>query len=286
MIRVRNAAVIAVAISGILSANAEIVAQWNFNSSPSDLDTTTGSLAASTGSGSASGVGVLTGFSSGCELDPAPVDNSGFSTTGYPEQGTGNKSSGVQFTASTEGLRNISLTWFQRSSETGSRYSRIQYSTNGIDFRDMGIVVGIQQADEFEYASIPLGSVPGVANNSNFAFRIVAEFQSTATGSGLAGYVTASPEAYTTLGTERFDMVTISGDRFTTPDLSPIGYPTNGVFQFMVLGDQGSTCVFEYSDSLGPQNWIPISTNSVPFQVSDTLPPNTTRRLYRARIIL
>jgi hypothetical protein len=49
-----------------------------------------------------------------------------------------------------------------------------------------------------------------VADNPQFAVRIVSEFESTATGSGTAGYVGAG-SSYGTGGTLRHDMVTIHG---------------------------------------------------------------------------
>jgi endonuclease/exonuclease/phosphatase family metal-dependent hydrolase len=61
--------------------------------------------------------------------------------------------------------------------------------------------------------SVNLVSVPGVADNPAFGFRIVTEFQSTATGAGPAIYAPANiSSSYGLNGTLRFDMVMVCGD--------------------------------------------------------------------------
>jgi hypothetical protein len=72
----------------------------------------------------------------------------------------------------------------------------------------------------FEPKTNSLAGFPGVNNNSNFAFQIVAEFESTAMGTGGTNYVGANG-TYGTGGTVRFDMVTVSGTAI------PIGTPPN-----------------------------------------------------------
>jgi hypothetical protein len=54
-----------------------------------------------------------------------------------------------------------------------------------------------------------------VNDNPSFAFQIVAEFESTATGAGNTNYVGAAG-TYSTGGTIRFDMVTVSGTAIPT----------------------------------------------------------------------
>ena len=69
-----------------------------------------------------------------------------------------------------------------------------------------------------------------VNNQANFAFRIVSEFQSTATDSGNPQYVaTGAGSTYAPGGTWRFDMVTVSGETFSGnlfPVLSTISNQT------------------------------------------------------------
>src|SRR5439155_11153983 len=71
----------------------------------------------------------------------------------------------------------------------------------------------IQEASTFERETNSFASIPNVNNNASFRFRIVSEFESSATGSGLNGYVTPySTNTYDPNGgTVRFDYVTVFG---------------------------------------------------------------------------
>jgi len=194
------------------AANAQVIAQWNFNSLVPDNSTATGSLLPSVGSGSAALVGTTGSFASGSanggSSDPAPAtDNSGWGTTGYAAQGTGDRTRGVQFNVSTVGSSLIAVSWDQRLSNTAARSAQFQYSLNGTTFTDFGTVFSGSPGDTwFNNRSVDLSSVPGVGNNANFAFRIVAAFEpSTST------YLAATPAStYATTGTWRFDMATVT----------------------------------------------------------------------------
>jgi hypothetical protein len=111
----------------------------------------------------------------------------------------------------TTGYENISISWFQRNSATASRYGRLQYTVDGSNFTDADIIT-ITTDSVFTAESVNLASIPGVANAPAFGFRIVDEWESAVTGSGVAAYVaTKTGSTYGTSGTWRFDMVTVSG---------------------------------------------------------------------------
>lgn len=254
----------------------DVLAQWNFNSVPPDGDTTTGTLNPSVGSGSASVVGGVgqTFFSGAGSQDPAALDNSALGTANYPPQGTGNKTAGVQFNVSTVGKENLVIVWDQRASNTGSRYSRLQYSADGTTFVDHPLAFELAGAGSFYSATNDLAELSGVADNPDFAFRIVTEFQSTATGTGLTGYAAANPtRTYGTGGTQRFDWVTVLASTINAPlpqqaILSEPRY-TNGEFQFGVMGTPGASYVIEASTNLALGLWTPLSTNLSPFTYAD-----------------
>ncbi len=167
----------------LVFTNPVVFAQWNFNSVPPDANVGTGSTGPSTGSGTASLVGGATAtFATGdTTLDPAgSTDNSGWNTATYPAQGTGNKTRGVQFAVSTAGKQNIVISWSSESPSTGSKYGRLQYSTNGIDFVDFP--AAFINGTSFTVKTNSLASISGVNNNPNFTFRFVSEFESTAAG--------------------------------------------------------------------------------------------------------
>jgi hypothetical protein len=197
--------------SAALAAQADVLTQWNFNSLVPDGSTATGTLSASTGSGTASAIGgVSQTFASGAgSTDPAATDNSGMQTAGYPAQGTGDKTAGVQFLVSTLGQSGITVSWDQRHSNTSSRLALFQYTVDGSSWLDLGaaslFTAGV--GDTFITGrSVDLSGVAGVDNNASFGFRIVSTF---APGSG-AYVATGTTANYGTTGTWRFDMVTVS----------------------------------------------------------------------------
>lgn len=214
-----------------LSASADTLAQWNFNSNPPDGDNTTGTLVPSIGTGTALTVGgSTTAYFGGSTVDAgAGTDNSGWSTTQYPTQGTGNKTRGVEFRMSTLGFESIVITWEQRNSGTSSKYTRVQYSTDGTTFIDGPMITAFTDT-QFHAQTASLATIAGVNDNSNFALRILAEFEDTATGAGTAGYVAAAGTgSYGTGGTIRYDLMTISGVPATGnnfPTISPISNRT------------------------------------------------------------
>jgi hypothetical protein len=121
-------------------------------------------------------------FSDGSTNDPASTaDDSGWNTTHYPSSGTSNKLTGVQFNVSTLGYSNIVVRWDQRVSSTGSKYYRLQYTTDGANFADFStpvtIAVGASATTYYEAQTNNLTAISGANDNPNFAIRIVSEAQ-------------------------------------------------------------------------------------------------------------
>lgn len=197
-----------------VGAHGGIFAHWNFNSAAADSDPTSGTLAPAFGGGTATLVGGVTDSftASNGSSDPNPNDNSNWRITTWPAQGAQNKQNGIQFNVSTVGYRNISLAWDLRASNTASKYTRLQYSTNGTTFVDFVVIVMPNETWVNRQAANFVG-LPGVDNNPNFALRFVTEFENTATGAGLNGYATTSTgSTYGSGGTLRFDMVSLRDD--------------------------------------------------------------------------
>lgn len=209
------------AILTVAAVSGNVIAQWDFNSLTPDGLTTTGTLTPSTGSGTASYIGGTKAassgeFAGGGPTDTNTTDNSGWNTSYYPAATVGNKTAGVKFAVSTAGRQNVSVSWDQKESNTGSKYMRLRYTTNGTDFVDFPTGVSVA-GTSWESKTNSLAAITGVNNNSNFAFQIVAEFESTATGAGGDCYVAAnSGSTYGTGGTVRFDMVTVVGTAIPT----------------------------------------------------------------------
>src|SRR5262252_1125248 len=204
-------------VIGVSKCFGEVIAQWNFNSLPPDGMTSTGTNRPSVGNGTASLIGGTTAtWATGSTNDPATSsDDSGWNTASYPAQATGNKTAGVQFDVSTLGYTNIVVRWDHRVSSTASRYYRFQYSGDGTTFGDNGpaiaaAIASASSASYYEGQTNTLADTPEANDNFNFSFRIVSEFESTATGGGVDGYVTTfGTNNYGPGGTVRLDLVTI-----------------------------------------------------------------------------
>lgn len=269
-----------------------VIAQWNFNSSPADGSTTTGTAAPSVGPGTATLVGgTHQAFANGSLTDPASTDNSGWNIDNFPTQGTANTNAGVQFNVSTAGRQSIVIRWDQRVSNTGSKYVRLLYTTNGTAFIAFPSTTVETAESTFEPKTNILAGFAGVDNNPNFAFRIVAEFESTATGSGSASYVAAkSGSSYATTGTIRFDMLTVSGAVIppptpaAAPQLGSPAFNANTQFVFTVTGTATSNYIVQATTNLSAGNWVSLRTNPAPFTFVDTNANGLPQRFYRGLV--
>jgi hypothetical protein len=214
-----------------ICAFGDSITVWNFNSVPPDTNTTTGSLAPSIGTGTATNIGLVSSaFATGGGADPASTDDTAWRTGNYPAQGFGNKTGGVQFNVSTAGYSNIVIRWDQMISSTASKYYRLQYATNGVSFYDYPTPITMNDFKGFEAQTNGLAAFPSVNNNPSFAFRIVSEWESTAIGTGFTGYAPPfSTNSYNqSSGAVRFDYVLISGTVISDGNTPPvISGPTN-----------------------------------------------------------
>jgi endonuclease/exonuclease/phosphatase family metal-dependent hydrolase len=273
------------------SGTPAIIAQWNFNSLTPDANVGTGITTPSIGAGTAALIGGTTAtFATGSAGDPASsgTDNSGWNTTSYPAATANNKTAGVQFNVSTASKQNIFISWDERVSNTGSKYVRLQYTTNGTTFVDFPTATAINAATVFESKTNNLSGFAGVNNNPNFAFRIVAEFESSAANTVNSNYVAASG-SYGTAGTIRFDMVTVVGASISASNPPPSramlnapGLNGTGQFEFTVMGSAGSNYVVEVSTNLNGANWVSLQTNAAPFTFVETNSGLYSQRFYRA----
>jgi hypothetical protein len=194
----------------------QIITLWDFNSNPPDTNTSTGTLVPALGAGACASVGTATNSLnsnvSPVSFDPNPDDNSKWRLAQFPLQGTSNRTSGAEFRVSTAGCRNIALSWDHYNSATGSRYWRLQYSLDGLNFTDYTLYTNPVEVTWFPTGA-GFAGIPGANDNPSFGVRLVSEWESTATGRGADQYIgTRADGGYTTAGTLWLDMVTLSGD--------------------------------------------------------------------------
>jgi hypothetical protein len=203
------------------AARADVITQWTFNSpGPGvDNDPTTGTLSPETGLGTLTTVGGVSnsGFAQGASADTSPTtgsnNNSSFETQGYPPFDSGNKTAGIQIAVNTTGYPDIVFSFQHNQFSSASASFRIQYSTDGTTFAD-GAGYTTSTASTFFLHTDDFSAIPGLDNNPNAKFRIVAEFQ----GFFYSG-VSAS---YSQSGRNRFDLVTVSGAPIPEPGAAAI----------------------------------------------------------------
>ena len=229
----RMCLVVCLILGSVNKSDADVITAWNFNSVPSDNNLTTGTTAASFGTGTASLIGgTTTSFATGAG---GGTDNTGWNISTWAAQGTGSGTRGVQFTGSTAGFKNITLDMDLRMSATVSRFFQLQATSDGSTYSNVagGVATGptslnnntvatmsssglieIQSASSsqqfaqgfrYSFASNSL-----FENNANFGFRLVAVFDP----SNGANYISSNAgttAAYSTGGTFRLDNISING---------------------------------------------------------------------------
>lgn len=222
--------------SGIIaSAQAQNFVLWTFNSVPADANVNTGTTTPELNlapSATYANVGsITTSYVTGYPNNPTGGDNSALSTSSYPAQGS-NTAAGVRFNVSTAGRSGIIISLAAYNSNTASKFTRFQYSTNGgttwvtpdlTAVNTFGSTAGsidetndlfvTPSATTWFYRVVNLTGVTGVDNNAQFAFRIIAAFDP-----GIASTYTAtnSTSSYATSGAIRYDQVTV-GENSTLP---------------------------------------------------------------------
>ncbi len=201
------------------TAHADVVAQWNFNSAKPDGSTSTGSTLPSVGAGSLNLIGGVTSpsFNSATgSSDPAASDNSGWQTTTYGAQGSGNKARGLEVKVDASAFTDVVFTYDLRHSNTSSRYELAQYSLDGVNFIDYAVFDGNQGDTWFNGRTIDLSNIAGADHNANLAFRVVATF-----APGTSGYLASdASKTFAGSGTWRFDMVTVTATPVPEPSSS------------------------------------------------------------------
>jgi hypothetical protein len=161
----------------------------------------------------------------------------------------------------------------------------LQYSTDGTTFTDFHKITRIDTG--FDREVVDLSSIPAVNNNSNFAFRIVSEFESTATGLGAASYVGSSGNYSASQGTIRFDWL----NGFANPN-APAGLritSLSGAGPASVTVNSTNTIVgtnytLQYRTNFNTTNWTTVGAKTAAgtsdFQ-TDATAGGSPQRFYR-----
>lgn len=234
------------ALASLASGGAAVITQWNFNvNSPG----TNNSPVPSTGSGVAQMVGMnndihagdfpnafnANSASSDPAVTPAPdlswrVRGNSTASSENGWSGTTQLLSGAQFSASTVGFTDITLSFDIQATDGSPRYAQLQYTLDGTNFSSFGPLFDFNLTNDLWANGLTrdLSSIPGADNNPNLGFKIVSAFSPvdfTDAGGFHAANTTfqradADPTSgpYTgEAGNFRFDMVTFSGTAVPEP---------------------------------------------------------------------
>ncbi len=190
---------IAIAAAALLSlgAQADTVALWNFNAGNTDP-------ASSVNAASFAALGVSTSFVSqvgSSDLNAGQALN----TTGYPTQGTGNLTEGVQFLINTTGYENLVFSFDQRNSGTASAWTALRYTLDGSSWTTATLFQMTESGAFVNGLSFDFSGIAGAADNANFGLQLLTTF-----APGTSSYA-GTGSAYATGGTIRYDMVALSG---------------------------------------------------------------------------
>jgi hypothetical protein len=191
-----------------------VISQWNFNNSD---------LSPSTGSGTASAVGGVTaGFVNGLggSSDRAAANKAA------SVKGTSGVFTGMQFAVNTTGKKSIKVYWDVGASGSASKYTKFQYtldvtaatptwsdySPTATDSPGITPAGGLYPVDQADVAllqrSADLSAISGVENNAKFGFRVIS---SNAPGTSSIARADGTSAVYSTAGTVKYDMVTVTG---------------------------------------------------------------------------
>lgn len=260
-----------VALLFSFSGRGSVIAKWTFNGSTPDANPDTGTTFDTTGASASAPVGGVTAsigsVAAGASSDPEKGDNSQLRITRFPALAVGNKTAGVQFWVSTVGYKDIQLTWDQYNSATASRYWRVQYTTNGSTWIDHSVFANVTASTWIKGNAANFSGLPGVEDNPNFGFRLVAEFEGTATPQGNQNYVAVKDGSnYSTAGTLWLDMMVLSGTAMAGPPANTP--PAISELTNRTLGLGGSSDIpFEVSDQDGPADTLVVTASSSPSDV-------------------
>ena len=191
-----------------------VITRWKFNNSD---------LSPNTGFGTASAVGGVTaGFVNGLggSSDRAAANKAA------SIKGASGVFTGMQFAVSTVGKKEVKVFWDIAASGSASKYTKFQYTLDvtatppvWVDYSPAlqdspgvtpaGGLYVVDTADStLLQRSADLSLVSGVENNAKFGFRVIS---SNAPGTSSIARADGTSAAYSTAGTVKYDMVTVTG---------------------------------------------------------------------------
>lgn len=196
-------ALLAAAAFIAFNAQALTVAQWDFNG-VGNAGTTKHSISQNGASFATLG-GVVTSFVSPAGSTDPVTAGKALNTATYGTATTGNMTRGVQFGIDTTGYENLVFSFDQRNSGTASSWTALLYTTDNVTWTKATEFQMVGNGSFVNNKSFDFSAINGVNDNPLFAVQLVAMF-----APGTSSYL-GSGSTYSSGGTIRYDMVTLSG---------------------------------------------------------------------------
>ncbi|MSU85065.1 MAG: hypothetical protein EXS21_08155 [Pedosphaera sp.] len=184
-------------LSSLLCAQQPMVL-WDFNQTNDLLRVTSGTATLAVLGGlrtaPASGLG---------SSDPSTNADFALQLTGFPKQGTGARTAGLEITTSTVGFQSVVLKFDVRATSTASRRLQVLYSTDGQTLK-AGPAFTLNGGATFTNGlTVDFSAIPEAANQPEFRVRLVSDWDGDS-------YVGAAGN-YSTVGTWRIDHLRLTG---------------------------------------------------------------------------
>lgn len=178
------------------------VALWDFNRTNDLLQATSGAASSNATLAVLGGLRVAPASGTGSS-DPATDSDFALQLSGFPKQGTGARTAGLEIVASTVGFRSIVLKFDVRATGTASRRLQVLYSTDGQNLV-AGPAFTLGGGSVFTNGlTVDFSGLPGAADNPGFRVRLVSDWD----GEGFVG----AGGNYSTVGTWRIDHLQLIG---------------------------------------------------------------------------
>jgi hypothetical protein len=184
-------------LSSLLCAQQPMVL-WDFNQTNDLLRATSGTATLVVLGGlrtaPASGLG---------SSDPSTNADFALQLTGFPKQGTGARTAGLEINTSTVGFQSVVLRFDVRATSTASRRLQVLYSTDGQTLK-AGPAFTLNGGATFTNGlTVDFSAIPEAANQPEFRVRLVSDWDGDS-------YVGAAGN-YSTVGTWRIDHLRLTG---------------------------------------------------------------------------
>ena len=221
-------------ISG--AAQADTVALWTYSPDRNGVISTKPTYTDHGDAGFNTVGNVSTTFVSQSGSSDTTPSSMALNTAGYAAQGTGDRTSGVQFSVDTTGFENLFFSFDQRNSATASAWTVLLYTLDGENWLEATTFKMLRDSTFVKGLGYDFSQVSGVADNANFAIQLLSMF-----APGTSSYAATGSGNYGTAGTIRYDVVSFTGTLIPEVEIPEVPEPASLALTLGALGVMAAT---------------------------------------------